>query len=80
VAVLVALIARHPRDCGDEQKCRDRDDDDQKDSAGSHVGSLDWLSSSMVEMGSMTCVCYGLVAALDIRHRGLAAMKMWEAL
>jgi hypothetical protein len=41
VAVLVALIARHPRDRGDEQKCCDRDDDNQKDSAGSHVGSLD---------------------------------------
>ena len=40
VAMLVALIARNPRNGGDEQKCRDRDDDDQKDSAGSHVGSL----------------------------------------
>jgi hypothetical protein len=48
VAVLVALIARHPCDCGDKQKCHDRDDDDQKDSAGTHFGSLDWLSSSMV--------------------------------
>jgi len=64
--MLVAFIARHPRDCGDEQKCRDRDNDDQKDSAGCHVGSLDWLSSSMVEMGSMTRKWYGLVAALDI--------------
>src|SRR6202171_1865958 len=46
VAVLVAFVARHPRDCGDEQKCNDRDDDDQNDAGGSHVGSLGWLSRS----------------------------------
>src|ERR1700731_1353758 len=44
VAVLVAFVARQPRKRGDEQKCRDRDDDDQNDTAGSHIGSLDWLS------------------------------------
>jgi hypothetical protein len=28
----------------DEQNCRDRDNDDQNDSAGSHLGSLVWWS------------------------------------
>jgi hypothetical protein len=45
-AVLGAFVARHPRDCGDEHNCRDRNDDDQNDSAGSHVSSFDWLSKS----------------------------------
>jgi hypothetical protein len=50
VAVLVAFVARHPRDCRDEQKCNDRDDDDQNDTAGSHVGSFDWLSKSRFKL------------------------------
>jgi hypothetical protein len=43
--VLGALVPPHPREGGDEQKCRDRDDDDDRnDSAGSRVGCLAWLS------------------------------------
>ena len=34
--VLGAFVARHPGDCGDEQNCHDRDDDDQNDTAGTH--------------------------------------------
>src|ERR1700691_5105154 len=44
VAVLVAFVARYPCDRGDEQNCRDRDDDDQNDTGGSHVAPWDWLS------------------------------------
>jgi hypothetical protein len=50
-AVFGAFLARHPRDCGDEQSCRDNNDDDPNDSAGSHVGSSDWLSMLIVEIG-----------------------------
>src|ERR1700677_132398 len=44
VAVLVAFVARYPCDRGDEHNCRDRDDDDQNDTGGSHVAPWDWLS------------------------------------
>jgi hypothetical protein len=33
VAVLVAFLTRYPRDCGDEQNCRDNNDDDPNDTA-----------------------------------------------
>src|SRR4029077_19448322 len=49
--VFGAFLARHPRECGDDQRCRDHDDDDPNDSAGSHLGSLDWLSMLIVEIG-----------------------------
>jgi hypothetical protein len=51
--VFGALVPPHPRESGDEQKCRDRDDDDddRNDSAGSGVGSLDWLSMVNGSMG-----------------------------
>lgn len=31
--VFGAFLARHPRDCGDQQSCRDNDDDDPNDTA-----------------------------------------------
>ena len=58
---LGAFVARHPCDCGDEQNCHDRDDDDQNDGVGSHVRSSDSLSmvdgSQSPELG---CGCFQL--------------------
>ena len=51
-AVFGAFLARHPSDCGDQQDQRYNNDDDPNDSAGSHVGSSDWLSILIVEIGS----------------------------
>ena len=42
VAVLVAFGARHPHKPYDEQNCCDRDNDNQNDCAGSHLGSVWW--------------------------------------
>ncbi|WP_157838229.1 hypothetical protein [Mycolicibacterium aromaticivorans] len=47
--VLDPFVTCHHRDCGDEHKCRDRDDDDQKDGACCHGGSLTWLNGSLVD-------------------------------
>ena len=57
VAVLVAFGARQPRQPCDEQNCRDRDDDDQNDSAGSDVGSSRWLSMVDGFLGGDVTVC-----------------------
>lgn len=46
--VLDAFVTRHHRECGDERKRRDRDDDDQKDGACCHVRFpefIEWFAS-----------------------------------